>query len=201
MLIFFAIICLCGVILWVKGSQDSSPFLVSIRPDGERWDIVEHTNHKTEIPVYYVLQEALINQFATRWFTISDDTLVNQAVWSGECSRDSMECKEQNDRIATCSIYCTSSDSVFQSFTDVVLPVYNRLEAEQGAVWTVRKIYDIKPVDTITEAGGLWQLNVIVKTNTGNAQFTGYALVAHAPDKYHQNMGYYIADFNTYRIR
>ena len=203
MVIFFAIICVCGIILWVKKTQDISPFLVSLNPNGERWTLVEYNNHKTEIPVYYVLQESFLNKFARDWFTISDDIRVNQANWATSCSRTGPECTTSNgDVFEVCSIYCSTDDVVFDNFKDVVLPVYSALETEKAAVWTVKDIY-IKPLDSmdsITETGGMWRLNIIVETDNGLASFIAYALVEYDPDQYKKTMGYYVADFNAYRI-
>lgn len=201
MLLFFAIICSCGIILWVKSSQTINPFVVSIRPNGERWSMVEHTNHQNEIPAYYVMQESLLNKFVKSWFTISDDVLKNQAVWSGACDRESAECTEQNyGRFDTCSIYCNSDDKVFDSFKNVVLPVYSQLETAHNAVWSVREIH-ATPANNIQESGGLWQISVIVKTNDmGLLRFLAYALIQQNADVYQNNMHYYIADFNAYRM-
>ena len=201
MLLFFAIVCLCGVILWVKSTQSTSPFLVSIRPNGERWAMVEHTNHKTEIPAYYVMQEALLNKFAKDWFTINIDPVINQAVWSGNCKHNSVECLNSHiDQVDTCALYCASSNNVFESFKNVVLPVYSQITTQPNTQWIVREVF-AAPVDTVYEDGGLWHLNIIVKTtNMGTLRFSAYALIEKDADTYKQNMGYYIANFNSYRM-
>lgn len=203
MLLFFVIICLCGIILWAKTSQSSSPFLVSIRPNGERWAMVEHNNHRTEIPAYYVMQEALLNKFARDWFTISEDSSKNQAIWSGNCDRTGTVCREaHNTDVDTCAIYCVCNDAVFESFKTVVLPTYSKIEAKPNTVWNVREIY-VSPVSAIQKSGGLWRLNVIVKPSnlSTSLRFIVYVDIEQDTEVYGtKNLGYYIADFNAYRM-
>lgn len=201
MLLFFAIICLCGIILWIKGTQTTSPFLVSVRPDGERWTLVEHANHTNQIPAYYVMQESLLNKFVHDWFTISDNILTNQAIWSNGCTRTSPECQPTNtDNAGTCAIYCVTSDAVFDSFQKVVLPTYSTLEAESNATWTVRDVR-ITPIGNIQEHEGLWHLNIVVQTsNMGKLRLGAFALIKQNANIYLNNFGYYVDEFNSYRM-
>ena len=183
MIIFFIIVCLCGFIFWVKKTQDVSPFLVYMGQNNERWTMVAHDNHLTEIPAFYALQESALNKFIRNWFTINDDVWLNQAIWA-ECSRSSDEClnyEDDDSNIDTCAIYCASSDAVFHNFQTVVLPAYSTLEEEGEPVWTVQKVF-IRPADSwklVTEKGGLWYFNVWVKTGIKVIQFTGYARIGY----------------------
>lgn len=202
MVLFFVIVCLCGAIFWANKAQDISPFLVSIGANGERWVTVAHDNHITEIPAYYALQESVLNKFVRNWFTIDDNILLNQANWA-ECTRNSPECKLDNNAYTeTCAIYCASSDAVFTNFKEVVVPIYSDLEATEAAIWTVQSV-SIKPADSwkfITENGGLWKLDVWVKTGVTSTYFTGYARISYNKSLYPKTMGYYISEFNTYRM-
>ena len=203
MVIFFLVICLCGIIIWVKRTQSVTPFLISFNPNGERWTVVEYDNHSSEIPAYYVLQESLLDKFARDWFTIYDNIQLNQANWSKECARNSSECRETSvDSVDTCAIYCACSDSVYTNFEKVVLPVYSGLEVDSAAVWTVKNV-SIKPLysmKSITKYGGMWRLDISVQTNTGPLYFTGFAQVRYDREIYPRTMGYYVSDFNTYRM-
>lgn len=200
MVVFFLIICACGLLYWVKKTQDVSPFLISIAPNGERWVMVSHDNHKTEIPAYYVLQESMLNKFARNWFTISENMFQNLAVWSDECGRESEECTSNTlSGGDTCAIYCASDTMVFDDFKRTVLPIYSKLESDEGEVWTVESV-SIKPVDTIGKFGGLWKLNVLVRTNSRVLNFFGYAQTAYSQSTYPKTMGYYVAGFNMYRM-
>ena len=162
--------------MWAKKTQDISPFLISIAPNGERWVMVDYDKQMTTVPASYVLQESLLNKFVHRWFSISDDTMKNAAVWTTNCSRKSSECT--NTDVDTCAIYCDSSDSVFNSFKNVVLPTYSKLESEYAEVWTVQHV-NITPIDSIeniaTNNGGLWKMTISVKSNQGILNFIGYA--------------------------
>ena len=185
--------------VWAKKSQDMTPFLVSIRPNGERWQLVEYNKRNTEISSYYVFQEALLNKFVHNWFLISDNNLLNDANWAN-CSGNPDVC---NDNVATdvCSIYCTCDKQVFNSFETVVLPVYKELTAMAvPAVWEVKEL-SITPITEIKKSGGNWQLDILVTTNTGVIKFVGYAKTSYdSVDKYPKTMGYYVSDFNTYRM-
>ena len=202
MIIFLAIVCICGIMLWVKKTQNVSPFLIYMNPNGERWTMVAHNNHETEIPAYYVLQESLLNKFTRDWFTIYDTDSANTANWA-KCDRSSPECREASgDVIDTCAIYCATNESVYDEFEHVVLPVYSSLESDEGDVWTVTNI-NIKPVDSmksITENGGFWRLNTSVQTKTGTVYFTGYARIERDQKEHPKTMGYFISEFYTYRM-
>lgn len=202
-IVFFVCVCLCGIIFWAKRSQSVSPFLISINPNGARWTTVSFNCNKTSVPAYYVLQESVLNKFIKNWFTISDNIFTNQANWSGECTRNSPECtKTTGDMVETCAIYCKSSDSVFDNFTKVVLPVFSKLETDDAAVWDVVAI-NVKPLisqDVITEFGGLWHINVFVNTGDDIVNFVGFARMAYDQVLYPKTMGYYVSEFNTYRM-
>ncbi len=202
MIIFFVIVCLCCAIFWTNRAQDISPFLVSIGTNGERWVTVAHDNHITEIPAYYALQESVLNKFIRNWFTIDDNILINQAVWA-ECSRNSPECQQTDSEYnEACAIYCASSNAVFDNFQKIVVPTYSDLETNEATIWTVQKV-SIKPADSwkfITENGGLWKLDVWVKTGVTTTHFMGYARIAYNKSQYPKTMGYYISEFNTYRM-
>ena len=200
MVVFFVIICLCGLIFWVKKTQDVSPFLISISPNGERWTMVAHDNHKAEIPAYYVLQESLLNKFAHNWFTISGDADINRATWAN-CTGTRQVCQENIDT-NTCAIYCACDGSVFSSFERVVLPVYNELMNNNAAVWSVVdvRIAPVDSIDSIKEQGGLWKLNVAVQTDNGIVNFMGYARTGLDATQHAKTMGYYVTEFNMYRM-
>lgn len=202
MVVFFLIICLCGLIFWVKKTQDVSPFLISLSPNDERWAVVAHDNHTTEVPAYYVLQESLLNKFAHNWFTISNNNQVNQAVWKN-CAENKQICQDTTgDDSDVCAIYCASNIAVYDAFEKVVLPVYTDLSTEQSVVWNVVGV-SIKPVDSIksiTDVGGMWKLNIAVDNGANIVNFIGYAVTAYDATQYPKTMGYYVANFNTYRM-
>ena len=198
--IFFVIVCLCGIIFWVKRTQDISPFLISINPNGERWTVVAHDNHKTEIPAYYVLQESMLNKFVRDWFTISMDANANQSRWT-KCERDAPACVENagND-VDACAIFCMTDINVWDDFEKVVLPTFTEIAAA-GDFWNVQSVL-VKPVDAngITATGGFWKIDVMVRTKVGNLFFTGFARTGYNKNDYKKTMGYYVTEFYTYRV-
>ena len=199
MVIFFLIVCLCGIILWVKKTQDVSPFLISFQPNGERWTMVAYNNHKKEIPAYYVVQESLVYNFARNWFTISTNPKDNQQNWAN-CSQTPEVCTETTGRLDSCTIFCNCDHKVFDSFEKVVLPTYNSFG--KGVSWVVKNI-SVAPLysaESIAKTYGIWKLNVLVDTGMGTATFVGYAHVKQDEHNYPKTMGYYISDFNTYRM-
>ena len=202
MVLFFIIVCLCGMILWVKKTQDVSPFLISINSYGGRWTMIAHNDHKTQIPAYYVLQESLLNKFAKNWFTVSDNVLDNQARWAA-CEHSSEECRDNGgDNVDTCAISCACDALVFENFEKVVLPTYSEIVAEEPITWSVESV-SIKPLDSmdsITHDGGMWQLIITVRAGIETIRFMGYASVGFDSIEYPKTMGYYIQDFNTYRM-
>jgi len=202
MVVFFLIICLCGLIFWVKKTQDVSPFLISLSPNDERWTVVAHDNHTDEVPAYYVLQESLLNKFARNWFTVSNDDQVNQAIWKN-CAEEKHICQgSTGDNADVCAIYCASNIAVFDAFTKVVLPTYSELLTKQNIVWNVVNI-SIKPVDSVksvTDTGGMWKLNIAVDDGANIINFIGYAVTAYDAGQHPKTMGYYVANFNTYRM-
>lgn len=200
--IFLLIVCVCGIIFWVKRTQELSPFLISINPNGERWTVVAHDNHRSQIPAYYVLQESLLNRFVHDWFSISSDATVNNARWA-KCNRDSDECTGGSDNNANmCAIYCVADKHVWESFETVVKPTFTELSSRDGDVWVVQSV-SIKPVgkfESVTATGGFWKLDAVVQTTNGNILFSGFARTAYDGQDYPKTMGYYVSEFNTYRM-
>lgn len=204
MVVFIAIIALCSIILWAQRTQDVEPFLVSYTLNGEPWTTISHNAHDTEIPATYVVQESVLNKFIRQWFTISDNADINADVWDANCSRQSPECTGK-DVVNTnkCAIYCACGDNVFDSFKNVVLPTYLNLESEYDAIWTVQDVLisPMEPVEKIaSNNSGFWKFNVSVQTNMGLLNFVGYARTDRDSEQYKKTMGYYISEFNTYRV-
>ncbi len=199
--IFLLIVCVCGIIFWVKRTQNVSPFLIALNPNGERWTVVAHDNHSREIPAYYVLQESMLNRFVRYWFTISSDANLNRARWT-KCTPDAPECiDDSNTDSDACAIYCMADEPVWTDFEKIVLPAFTEM-TKTGDVWNVQSV-SIKPVDSIksvTQNGGFWKINVVVQTYAGPAVFSGFAQTGYNKNVYPKTMGYYVAEFNMYRM-
>ena len=95
-----------------------------------------------------------------------------------------------------------SADSVFGDFNRVVLPTFSALESDAGATWRVVAVH-IKPMVSdaaITQTGGNWRIDVAVNTGDGVVNFTGFATVSYDQEHYPKTLGYYVSEFNTYRM-
>ena len=75
-------------------------------------------------------------------------------------------------------------------------------QADAGDVWSVTPddIY-VQPMADLTDKGGTW----IIKTNVYSTTFgyipiIAYATVGNNMELYPQNMGFYVVDFDAYRI-
>ena len=59
----------------------------------------------------------------------------------------------------------------------------------------------ISPVGSVNDAGGTWRVQMSVSTTDGVIDIMAYVKVARNPRSYAKTMGYYVADFNAYRIK
>ena len=95
-----------------------------------------------------------------------------------------------------------SGDRVYNNFVAAVVPDY-QLRFARGELWQIDlPSLSTMPVGQITENGGYWQIKVKLYSNKNmNAMnVLAYARVARNMDAYPNTMGYYVAEFNAYRI-
>ena len=57
------------------------------------------------------------------------------------------------------------------------------------------------PMGDVTEMGGVWQIRMTIKSKLyGPIQILAYANVLSNPELYPKTLGYYVADFNAYKL-
>ena len=197
---FLVIIFLCGLLIWTIRSVRVEPYILSTGGINDEWQIITAGNEQPEIEMTanQVLQESVVWKFVQDWFTISNDDDVNANLWDTSCSR--ADC-DTADASQPCKIQCATSDNLFIRFQEKVLPTYEKI-ANSGEQWApdVDSIR-ISPVGSIIDAGGTWRVQMVVNTGNENMDIMAYAKVAQNKKSYPKTMGYYIADFNAYRMK
>ncbi len=201
--LFVLVLFMCAMLFWAARSQRIDPFIVSVDNFTGQWTVVGHThgNGPIEYPVIQSLQESMLGNFTADWFTISDES-ENNAMWQ-TCERTEA-CKTDNTFAygdKTCALFCASGQDLFSQFIYNVVPDYQERVAN-GEQWTVNKnkIY-MEPVGRVSENGGTWRIKTTIQSNiSGNIDVIAFAKVARNTSLYPQTLGYYVADFNAYKI-
>lgn len=204
--LFVVIIFVCIILLWAMRSQRIDPFIVSVNEFTGQWVVMHHSHGNNPFQFEYTaiksMQESVVGNFTANWFTISENVADNDAMWQ-TCNR-TQECgNESNLKYGdkTCALFCASGEDLFSRFIYNVVPDYQKRVAA-GERWIVDKTQiQIEPAAEITESGGTWNIFVTVQSNiNGEMQVLGFVKVARNTELYPQTLGYYVADFNTYRI-
>lgn len=176
------------------------PFLISIDKTTGLWSIVGH-DHLREMSATRTMQESVVGKFAANWFTISNIESDNDAMWQ-TCEREACntyDYKQENENM--CALFCATSGEVFTKFVYNVVPDYvNR--AAVGETWAMdMSTVVITPDGAVTESGGSWQISAqVVSSVTGPMDILAFATVARMQGAYPQTLGFYVKEFNAYRI-
>ncbi len=201
---FVAVIFMCFIILWAVRSQRVDPFVVSVNEFTGEWTVVGHShgNGPLEYPAVWALQQSVIADFAQDWFTLSDDEEINSEMWATcdrltDCGVDVVH--PYGDK--TCALYCLAGEELFSAFVYDIVPDYQARVAD-GETWSVSKTdFQIEPAGQISEYGGTWKILAVVKSNMyGDMKIVAFAKVARNTNSYPQTLGYYVADFNAYKV-
>ena len=202
--LFVMIIFVCILLLWAVRSQRIDPFIVSIDKLTGQWSVVGHShgNGPIEYPYLWSLQQSVVANFTANWFTISSVSEENDAIWQ-TCERRT-DCGTETilpygDK--KCSLFCKSGEEVFSDFIYNVVPEYQE-RVSAGERWIVDKTtIQIEPAGQIKETGGTWRLSAKIQSNvSGDINVIAFVKVARNMSSYPQTLGYYIADFNAYKI-
>ena len=199
--VFFLIISACGFVLLARHLKTNYPFLISVDPFTNEWSVIAYPNKNSNetIEQYQIFQEKLVSDFVTAWFTISDDAETNESRWS-ECSVEQCAKPEQyapeNTQYAIC---CNAGDALFEQFTTKILSEYEARYSMGPERWKVGKM-DIK-FDNINDSYGQWQVYANVSSNiNGLFKVLVFVDVARDLNAHPATMGYYVKDFNAYRM-
>lgn len=197
---FLIIIFLCGILIWTIRSVRVEPYILSTGGINDEWSVIQSSNSRPTIEMTsgQVIQQSLVWKFVQDWFSISNDNNINTELWDSSCKRT--DCNT-SDASHPCKILCASSDDLFRRFKEDVLPTYKQ-RVNAGEYWLpIANSIHIAPVGRVTDAGGTWRIEMSVGTSTGDTvKIMAYAKIAKS-GKYHDStMGYYITDFNAYRV-
>jgi hypothetical protein len=198
-IVFFLIVAACGFILLGIHLKTNYPFLISIDPFTDEWTVVAYPKErKTEVQQYQVIQEKLARDFATNWFTI-DSQQTNELRWKS-CSVEECAAAEQfrPDNIK-CAISCKSSSTLFEDFSSKVVPWYNGLINQSSEKWTVERMLFTQNV--VSEKSSRWQVIADIKSNVrGTFKVLSFMEINRNVDLYPSTLGYYVQEFNAFRI-
>lgn len=203
MVVFLLIIFLCAMLFWASRSARVHPFLISINNMTGEWSVVGHDHGRKTLNAMRALQESIVGNFARNWFAISDMPDVNNALWK-TCNRVS-DCGVGNyadaDNMQKCALYCISGDDVFARFLYDTVPDY-QMRVSAGERWVVdMTTMNIIPVGDFNDNGGTWRVMATVVSNVAAPmQVIAYAKVERNISLYPRTLGYYVQDFNAYKL-
>ena len=204
MVVFLLTIIACGMLLWIQQSVKVHPFLVSINNITGRWEIVGHEHEDVRrVPTKRSLQESVIGKFLRSWFFVSNVESTRNEMWKS-CERN-VSCSPdygETGGAMECALYCVSSDALYEKFITNVVPGYlERINA--GEFWTlVSSSIQITPIGEILDQGNTWQVRAQLKSNLSDVPINilAYAVVKRDNNTYPQTLGYYVSDFNAYKM-
>lgn len=204
MIAFFAIFVLCGLIMWVNRSAREHPFLISINQITGQWEVVSHHHSRDrEISAARSLQEVVIIKFINNWFRISSDDIANEMIWQ-QCDSRASACTLDNSssaEIEQCALYCVTADGLFAEFTKNQLLTYQQRYL-RGEVWSVdMPSMQLLPLTTPTWGGATWQARFSVISNL-NSRMDVFAILQVENNKeiFPHNLGFYVSEFNSYKV-
>jgi len=201
--VFLLIVSACVFLLLSVHLRKNFPFLISVNPITEDWNVIAYPGEKEKpIPQYHYIQEKLVHDFVKDWFTISESKTTNEQIWA-DCSKEECEAPEQfNPHNKHCAISCKSDTLVFADFAKNVLPNYQARVAQASEKWSISSKGGIllNPHD-VSESGSKWQVYAVVNSSVmGNFDVLIFVDVERKVDLYPATFGYYINQFSAYRI-
>lgn len=203
-ILFLLIIFMCITLLWAARSKRIDPFIVSVDEITGEWMVVDHGhgNKPMEYPALWSMQQSVVGNFTENWFTISQNTEQNEKMWQ-TCERTKFcgneDIRQYNEK--TCALYCLSGEELFSNFIYNIVPDYQN-RVSNGERWVIDKTeIQIEPAGQIIDAGGTWRVTATLQSNiSGEIDIIAFVKVARKTSSYPQTLGYYVADFNAYKI-
>jgi hypothetical protein len=198
---FLIIVFLCGILLWSARSQKMTPFLISVDNTSGEWRAHGAHTGRIESSINQTMQESAVINFTRNWFTISANSDMNDAAWK-QCAR--AECQTGNSVMfgpRNCAISCSAGDDVYQRFAAAPLADL-RARAKTGETWRIDTDgIAATPRGPITRDGGVWDITAtVISSVMGELQIRAIVSVARNENYYPLTAGFYIADFNAYRV-
>ena len=201
MSVFLIIVCLCGILLWTIRSVRVEPYIIATGGVNDQWRVVMAGNEtpNKNMTDAQLFQQSMLWRFTQNWFNISRNPDINAAVWNTECKRE--DCTATDPGTRNCALFCATGDELFYRFSKSTLEQYKYLEST-GATWmVVPESMRIDPVGVTSIKSGTWRIMATVLTGgTGAMDIVAYATVARNEKYFPATRGYYVADFNAYRV-
>ena len=198
---FLLIVFLCGLIIWTIRSARVEPYILATGGFNDQWRIVMagDVTPTTRMTDAQLFQQSLIWKFAQNWFNISPNHDRNAAVWNTECEYD--QCLSEESGTRECTLFCLTGQKLFSDFSEHILSQYKNYET-MGATWmVVPESMRIAPIGTILPNGGTWRVQLTILTGgTGAMDIVAYATIERNTKRFPRTMGYYVSDFNAYRV-
>lgn len=204
MISFALVVCVCGFLFFLQKHQGISPLIIyADAPNGE-WELIAPKRQESQIPYYGAIQKAIAGIITEKWFRIAGDVNQNERMWT-ECNREMVCSKRVTSNLKMtqgCDIFCLTSDEVYSDFEDSVLPDY-RMRESSGETWfVIPNSVKINPVSTPTAKGGLWRATAtIISNKVGKMDIIAFIEIAHQNSQHQQNLGFYVSNFNSYKIK
>ena len=199
-IVFFLIVVACGFILFGIHYKQNYPFLISVDPFTNDWNVVTYPgkNKKETLQQYQIVQEKLVRDFVTNWFTITGNSQQDEQRWQSCDAEGCMASEQFNPDNIKCALSCKSAPAVFDEFYKNVLPDYRSYAGASGK-WSVERML-ITP-NNVNQKSGTWQVVVSIQPAM-SAPFDALVFITIEQDqnKYPATLGYYITTFNSYRI-
>lgn len=199
---FLLIIAACGFLLLGIHLRKNFPFLISVNPITEDWTVIAYPGDKEKpVPQYQYIQEKLVHDFVKDWFTISDNKELNEETWK-KCSVDECKSAEQfNPTNKVCALSCKSDALVFKDFTQKVLPNYRARITQANEKWSIPSNSILINQNLVSENSSKWQVYISINSSVfGNFDVLIFIDIERNIDLYPATFGYYVNQFNSYRI-
>lgn len=202
MAVFLVIVFVCSMMLWAQRSVTVHPFLVSVNNLTGQWQVVGHQHEEIKyVAATRTLQESVLAKFMRNWFLVSTED-ANSALWQS-CERDA-ECNPKNKTgidTGKCALYCISGDDIFGRFIQDVVPNYQNMASAGEMLGLNMSSLQITPVGSISDKGGAWQVYATIESSKNPPiNILAYARIGRDVGLYPQTLGYYVADFNAYKM-
>ncbi len=188
------------MLLLIK-SKNNFPLLISADPLTSDWSIAAYPEDTSKITTNQIIQENLVRKYVEYWFSINEDNSVNESLWKTCNNRDCNSLERYDPMDTQCALYCSSSSELFQQFTEKIIPEYrDRIEQEFETMHVVAQL--ITPPAQAESASNIWQsFATIMSAQHGIVEVLVFLeLGQDKKGKYPANSGYYVQDFNAYRM-
>ncbi len=200
-IVFFCIVVACGLVLLLNSSKRNYPFLISSDSLTSDWTVIAYPEKNLKISHDRIIQESLVRNYVIHWFSIDKNNDINESRWQQCESFDCGSADQYNPNNYNCALFCMSAPELFQQFYDDIVPEYQNRVAQASETITVKSQLITPPTDK-TNTTGLWQSYVVLESSV-NQKFDVLAFIELGQDKtgkYPATLGYYVKDFNAYRM-